>query len=289
MTNAANPPVVRTIEDLRAITSSWRKLGETCAMVPTMGALHAGHLSLVEYANSVADHVIVSIFVNPTQFAPHEDFDSYPRTEEDDCKKLSNFNVGVVFAPNAREMYPESFCSAISVDGPAKSLESDFRPHFFGGVATVVTKLLLAALPDIAIFGEKDFQQLRVIEQVTEDLNLPVKILGGPTMREADGLAMSSRNAYLSDEERATSVQLITVMRKVASALQNGAPVDTTLQSGLTELKDAGFKPDYLSLNDSRSLQSVTRDHLEQDMLGTYRLLAAAWLGKTRLIDNIEV
>lgn len=289
MTSAATPPIVRTIAELRAVTAAWRKRGQTCAMVPTMGALHAGHLSLVDYANSVADHVVVSIFVNPTQFAPNEDFDAYPRTEEEDCKKLAAFNVGVVFAPNAREMYPDNFCSAISVNGPAQGLESDSRPHFFGGVATVVTKLLLALLPDIAIFGEKDFQQLRVIEQVTSDLNLPVKILGGPTMREADGLAMSSRNAYLSADERATSVQLITIMRKVAAALQNGAAIEETLQSGLTELKAAGFKPDYLSLNDARSLQAISRDHLDQDMLGTYRLLAAVWLGKTRLIDNIEV
>lgn len=289
MTSFSRPKVARTIQDLRKITSAWRLKGESSAMVPTMGALHAGHLSLVEFANSVADHVVVSIFVNPTQFAPHEDFDAYPRTEDDDLEKLASFNVGVVFAPNAREMYPEGFCSHVGLAGPAEGLESEFRPHFFQGVATVVTKLLTAALPDIAIFGEKDFQQLRVIEQVTRDLNLPVKILGGLTMREDDGLAMSSRNAYLTTEERSQAVQLINIMRKVALALQNGAPCKETLTSGLKELEQAGFKPDYLSLNDSLSLQPVTRQVLEEDMLGTYRLLAAAWLGKTRLIDNIAV
>lgn len=283
------PKIVRHIADLRDQTALWRQQGQKIAMVPTMGALHAGHLSLVDYAHSVADKVIVSIFVNPTQFAPHEDFDAYPRTEDDDCRKLANYNVGAVFAPNAREMYPEGFCSSIHVAGPALGLESDFRPHFFQGVATVVTKLLLAAQPDIAIFGEKDFQQLRVIEQVTSDLNLPVQILGGPTMREADGLAMSSRNRYLSDAERAQAVQLITTMRKVAAALQSGANCQQSLDSGAAELKQAGFKLDYLTLADKLSLTPVARDHLEEDMLGTYRLLAAAWLGKTRLIDNIEV
>lgn len=258
-------------------------------MVPTMGALHAGHLSLVDHAASIADHVIVSIFVNPTQFAPNEDFDSYPRTEEDDRNKLADYNVGVIFAPNAREMYPQGFATSISMAGPALGLESDFRPHFFSGVATVVTKLLLAALPDFAIFGQKDFQQLKVIEQLVRDLNIPVKVQGGPTMREADGLAMSSRNAYLSPDERTQAVQLIATMRQVAEDLKSGKSIKDSLQSGIEQLEQAGFKPDYLSLNDANSLAAISGDKLDPKQIGTSRLLAAAWMGKTRLIDNIEV
>ena len=289
MTGTHNLTIVRTIKDLRAITNEWRLKGQTYAMVPTMGALHAGHLSLVEQAQNLADHVLVSIFVNPAQFAPHEDFDSYPRTENDDCIKLSDYRVGAVFCPNAKEMYPEGFCTHVGLSGPAQGLESDFRPHFFQGVATVVSKLLLAAQPDIAIFGEKDFQQLRVIQRFAKDLNIPTEILGGPTMRETDGLAMSSRNAYLSAEERARSVQLITIMRQTAQRLQHGELCKMVLQEGLDALKDAGFKPDYLALHESQDLKPFTGSSLTQEQLGDYRLLAAAWLGKTRLIDNIEV
>lgn len=289
MTGIHNLTIVRTIKDLRAITNEWRLKGQTYAMVPTMGALHAGHLSLVEQAQNLADHVLVSIFVNPAQFAPHEDFDSYPRTENDDCIKLSDYSVGAVFCPNAKEMYPDGFCTHVGLSGPAQGLESDFRPHFFQGVATVVSKLLLAAQPDIAIFGEKDFQQLRVIQRFAKDLNIPTEILGGPTMRETDGLAMSSRNAYLSAEERAKSVQLITIMRQTAQRLQHGELCKAVLQEGLDALKDAGFKPDYLALHESQDLKPFTGSSLTKEQLGDYRLLAAAWLGKTRLIDNIEV
>lgn len=289
MTDTSLPPLVRTIRDLRAVINDWRKKGETCAMVPTMGALHAGHLSLVDHAATVADHVVVSIFVNPAQFAPDEDFDSYPRTEEDDRKKLADHNVGVIFAPNAREIYPDGFATSITMTGPALGLESDFRPHFFGGVATVVTKLLLAALPDVAIFGQKDFQQLKVIERLVTDLNIPTKVLGGPTMREADGLAMSSRNACLSPDERAQAVQLITIMQQVAATLKDGAPIRTTLTEGLERLEKAGFRPDYLSLNDASTLAPVEADRFSDGEAGTCRLLAAAWMGTTRLIDNIEI
>ncbi|MCT4655390.1 MAG: pantoate--beta-alanine ligase [Cohaesibacter sp.] len=289
MTKSHTLTIARTIDDLRAITKAWRQKGETYAMVPTMGALHAGHLSLVEQAESMADHVLVSIFVNPAQFAPNEDFDSYPRTEEEDCKKLSSYRVGAVFCPNANEMYPSGFCTHVGLEGPAKGLESEFRPHFFQGVATIVTKLLLAAQPDIAIFGEKDFQQLRVIQQFSRDLNIPAKIVGGPTMREADGLAMSSRNAYLSEKERKEAVQLITIMRKTKDKIHGGMPCHSALDEGLADLKSQGFKPDYLSLNESESLTPIKAHTLTREQFGTCRLLAAAWLGKTRLIDNIEI
>lgn len=289
MTSSHNLTIARTIADLRAITKDWRQRGESFAMVPTMGALHAGHLSLVEQAQEKADHVIVSIFVNPAQFAPNEDFDAYPRTEEQDCIKLSNYRIGAVFCPNAKEMYPDGFCTHVGLAGPAQGLESDFRPHFFQGVATIVTKLLLAAQPDIAIFGEKDFQQLRVIQRFAKDLNIPTTIIGGPTMREEDGLALSSRNAYLSQEERAKAVQLITIMRQTAQRLRQSQSCQQSLQDGMEALKEAGFKPDYLSLNESHDLKPYKGERLTQEQLGEYRLLAAAWLGKTRLIDNIEV
>ncbi|MCV6546426.1 MAG: pantoate--beta-alanine ligase [Cohaesibacter sp.] len=289
MTGTPPLTIARTITDLRTITKNWRQKGETFAMVPTMGALHAGHLSLVEQAQTLADHVIVSIFVNPTQFAPNEDFDAYPRTEQEDCAKLANYRIGAVFCPSAREMYPDGFCTHVTLDGPAKGLESDFRPHFFQGVATVVTKLLLAAHPDLAIFGEKDFQQLRVIQRFAKDLNIPTQILGGPTMREADGLAMSSRNAYLSVDERAQAVKLITIMRQTANRLQKGDLCKAALEDGMQALKEAGFTPDYLSLHESHDLATFKGASLTQEQIGQFRLLAAVWLGKTRLIDNIEV
>ncbi|MCV6603031.1 MAG: pantoate--beta-alanine ligase [Cohaesibacter sp.] len=289
MTGTPPLTIARTITDLRIITKNWRQKGETFAMVPTMGALHAGHLSLVEQAQTLADHVIVSIFVNPTQFAPNEDFDAYPRTEQEDCAKLANYRIGAVFCPSAREMYPDGFCTHVTLDGPAKGLESDFRPHFFQGVATVVTKLLLAAHPDLAIFGEKDFQQLRVIQRFAKDLNIPTQILGGPTMREADGLAMSSRNAYLSVDERAQAVKLITIMRQTANRLQKGDLCKAALEDGMQALKEAGFTPDYLSLHESHDLATFKGASLTQEQIGQFRLLAAVWLGKTRLIDNIEV
>ena len=193
------PELIATIPDLRRALAALKPA--RIAMVPTMGALHAGHVSLVAEARKHADHVVVSIFVNPTQFAPHEDFDAYPRTLEADLAKLGN-DSDIVFAPNAHEIYPRGHATTITVNGPAHGLESDFRPHFFAGVATVVAKLLLAASPDVAVFGEKDYQQLLVVKRLVRDLALPTHVLGAPTLRETDGLAMSSRNAYLSPQER---------------------------------------------------------------------------------------
>ena len=213
------PLVVSTIADLRALLAPRRAQG--IAMVPTMGALHEGHLSLVRAAG--APTVVVSIFVNPTQFAPHEDFDAYPRTLESDLKKLAATGSPIVFAPSAREIYPDGFATMVTVGGPSAGLETDFRPHFFAGVATVVAKLLLAALPGRAIFGEKDYQQLLVIRRLAQDLGLPTEIVGAPIAREADGLALSSRNAYLDPRERSIAGNLNTVLRDViARARETG-------------------------------------------------------------------
>ncbi|WP_407051902.1 pantoate--beta-alanine ligase [Methyloraptor flagellatus] len=279
------PEVVRTIADLRARVLDWRRRGETTAMVPTMGALHEGHLSLVREGFRRADHVVVTIFVNPTQFAPHEDFQSYPRTEAHDLELLTGLSADLVFAPNAAEMYPLGFATRIEPQGAALGLETEFRPHFFGGVATVVAKLLLAGLPDIAIFGEKDFQQLAVVRQMVRDLNIPTEIVGAPTMREADGLALSSRNAYLTAGERAAAPILYATMTDAARRIRAGEPAATVLVEGSAAILDAGFdKVDYLTLRDAASLAAV--EHVSREPL---RLLVAAWIGRTRLIDNIAV
>lgn len=278
------PAIVRTVADLRARLAGWRQAGERVAMVPTMGALHQGHLSLVEEGFRRAEHVVVSIFVNPTQFAPHEDFQTYPRTEASDVDKLADLGTDLVFAPNALEMYPLGSVTRIEMAGPALGLETDFRPHFFGGVATVVAKLLVSCLPDVAIFGEKDYQQLAVVRQMVRDLMLPVEIVGGATVREADGLAMSSRNAYLSPEERAVAPRLIAEMRKVAATVRAGGDAAAALAEARTTLLAAGFRQvDYLEIRNAVTLAPLSEAN------EPLRLLAALWLGRTRLIDNIAV
>ena len=278
------PVIVRTVAELRARVAGWRQAGERVAMVPTMGALHQGHLSLVEEGFRRAEHVVVSIFVNPTQFAPHEDFQTYPRTEASDVDKLAALGTDLVFAPNALEMYPLGSVTRIEIAGPALGLETDFRPHFFGGVATVVAKLLVSCLPDVAIFGEKDYQQLAVVRQMVRDLMLPVEIVGGATVREADGLAMSSRNAYLSPEERAVAPRLIAEMRKVAATVRAGGDAAATLAEARDTLLAAGFRQvDYLEIRNAVTLAPPS------EAGEPLRLLAALWLGRTRLIDNIAV
>ncbi len=278
------PEVVRTIAEMRARVAAWHGAGETVAMVPTMGALHAGHLSLVEEGYARADRVVVSIFVNPTQFAPHEDFQTYPRTEEADLSALTGVGADMVFAPSAIEMYPLGNATRLEMAGPARGLESDFRPHFFGGVATVVAKLLIACGPDVAIFGEKDYQQLAVVRQMVSDLSLPVSIVGGATVREADGLAMSSRNAYLSPEERAVAPRLHAEMQKVAAVVRTGGDAETAVEAARVAILAAGFRQfDYLALRNAVTLAPPEKPG------EPLRLLAAAWLGRTRLIDNIAV
>jgi pantoate--beta-alanine ligase len=276
--------VIRSVRGMQMLAESWRRAGFTIALVPTMGALHAGHLRLVEEARKLGERVVVSIFVNPAQFAPHEDFGSYPRQEAADIGKLEPLGVDAVFAPTVSEMYPDGFATKVVVGGPSEGLETDFRPHFFGGVATVVAKLFTACRPHKAIFGEKDYQQLLVVRRLAADLGLGVTVVGLPTVREADGLALSSRNAYLSPAEREVAPRLQAEMRKAAEGIRGGQPAVAALDRAKTALATAGFKVNYLALRNADTLAEVTDIGKEP-----LRLLAAAWLGRTRLIDNIPV
>ena len=243
---AETPNVLRDVPALREQVRGWRRAGETVALVPTMGALHEGHLALVRLVRAEADRVVVSIFVNPKQFAPSEDFSRYPRDEANDLAKLGGVGTDAVFAPTLPAMYPEGFATTVTVGGPAEGLESAFRPHFFAGVATVVTKLLLQAQADVAVFGEKDFQQLRVVERLARDLDIPTRIVAAPTVREPDGLALSSRNAYLSAEERARAPKLYEYLAGAAGRMAAGAPISETLVRTRTALESAGFRVDYV-------------------------------------------
>jgi pantoate--beta-alanine ligase len=281
----SGPAIVRTVPALRQAVGRIKAADERLALVPTMGALHEGHLSLVRLARRRADRVAVSIFVNPTQFAPNEDFATYPRTWARDIAMLEEAGVDLVWAPTATVMYPTGFASRIVPEGAAVAgLEDKFRPHFFGGVATVVAKLLLQCQPDVAIFGEKDYQQLRVVTQLAADLDQPVRIVGAPTRRERDGLAMSSRNAYLSAAERSVAPTLHRVLAQCATAIANGGRIAPALTRGRRTIERAGFVLDYLEARHALTLAPVcsTAD-------GPIRLLVAARIGRTRLIDNIAV
>jgi len=250
-----------------------------------MGALHHGHLALVQQAKKRADRVVVSIFVNPTQFAPTEDLASYPRTWEADLAALRALEVDAIWAPSVAAMYPVGFSTRVATAGPALvGLEDKFRPHFFGGVCTVVAKLLLQAQPDLAIFGEKDYQQLKVVTAMARDLDIPVKIVGVPTVREKDGLALSSRNTYLSAREREIAPTLQRALRECAAALKTGRPLAATLAKGRATLEQAGFAVDYLEARHAQTLAPVSSAKARP-----MRLLVAAKLGRTRLIDNIGV
>lgn len=255
------------------------------ALVPTMGALHRGHLRLVEMGLRTADRVVVTIFVNPQQFAPGEDLDAYPRTEKADVEKLRAAGAHLVYAPALLEMYPEGFCSTVSLAGPAKAdLEDKYRPQFFEGVATVVAKLFIAAGCDYAMFGEKDFQQLKVVTRMARDLSIPTGVIGVPTVRADDGLALSSRNEYLSDEERATAPLLHQTLQEVAADVRVGKDITRACSGARDRLKQAGFRPDYLEVRVADSL-APAESRSETEL----RVLAACWLGKTRLIDNVAV
>jgi pantoate--beta-alanine ligase len=261
----------------------FRSAGETMALVPTMGALHEGHLALVRLARRKADRVAVSIFVNPAQFAPHEDLASYPRRFGADLAALAREKVDLIWAPSVDVMYPQGFATRIALEGPAAvGLEDAFRPHFFGGVATVVAKLFLQCLPDTAVFGEKDYQQLQVIKALVRDLDIPVKIVGAPVVREKDGLAMSSRNVYLSEKERAVAPALHHVLLDCAERLKQGRRLGDVLAKGRTAIERAGFAIDYLEARHAETLERVA-----SVKNGPVRLLVAAKLGRTRLIDNI--
>ncbi|MGE0750128.1 MAG: pantoate--beta-alanine ligase [Variibacter sp.] len=276
--------VVRDLARLRRLVAKYRGQGESVALVPTMGALHDGHISLVRAGRRRAKRVVVSIFVNPTQFAPTEDFASYPRTFEADVAALRDVGADVVWNPPVEVMYPADFVTRIVPAGPATAgLEDASRPHFFGGVATIVCKLLLQCLPDIAVFGEKDYQQLKVVTQMAKDLNIPTRIFGAPTVREKDGLAMSSRNAYLSAEERKQASLLYQVLRDCAARIGEGEKPANVLGTGRKQIARGGFALDYLELRDAETLAPVSG--AEKPL----RLLVAAKLGATRLIDNIAV
>jgi len=282
---ANRPRVLRTVPSLRRAVEPFSAAGERLALVPTMGALHAGHTALVREARRRARRVAVSIFVNPTQFAPHEDYSSYPRRIESDVRTLAEAKVDLVWAPSAEVMYPEGFATRVEPAGAAEAgLEDSFRPHFFGGVATVVAKLFLQVAPNFALFGEKDYQQLRMITQMAKDLDLPLKIVGVPTVREKDGLALSSRNGYLSAAERSTAPMLYRVLRLSAARIKKGEPISAVLKTGRAEITRAGFELDYLEARHALTLAPVSS---RKD--GPIRLLVAAKLGTTRLIDNVAV
>ena len=278
-----NLAVARSVAELRRIVAQWRHAGEVIALVPTMGALHRGHLALVAHAKELADRVVVSIFVNPTQFGPNEDFTRYPRDEAGDAAQLAMAQCDLLYAPEAEEMYPQGFSTSVSAGKLAEPLCGRFRPGHFTGVATVVTKLLLQARPDIACFGEKDYQQLEIIRRVVRDLDIAVRIEGVPIVREADGLALSSRNAYLSAEERRIAPALHRVLAATRDRVAAGAAPDEAAAEGGAALTAAGFtKIDYLEICDAETLGPWTLHR-------PGRILAAVWLGKTRLIDNLAL
>jgi pantoate--beta-alanine ligase len=287
--NRKNPKrhlrVIKTLPMLRRAVAELRGRGETLALVPTMGALHAGHFALVEIAQARADRVAVSIFVNPAQFAPHEDLATYPRTFAADSAALAEMNADLIWAPDVATMYPDGFATQVVPEGPAAvGLEDKFRPHFFAGVATVVAKLLIQCEPDFALFGEKDFQQLKVVTQMARDLGLKTKIVGAPIVREVDGLALSSRNRYLTPQERAVAPALHRVLTECASAIAAGKPIGTVLKHGRDTITKVGFVVDYLEARDAESLVPVGTSRS-----GKIRLLVAARIGGTRLIDNVGV
>lgn len=277
-------PVVRSIADLRATLRQFREAGHKIGLIPTMGALHEGHLALIAAAKARGCKAVATIFVNPKQFGPTEDLATYPRDEAGDLAKLTAAGTDLLFAPLPEEVYPAGFSTAVQVSGVSAHLCGASRPHFFGGVATVVTKLLLQAMPDMAFFGEKDFQQLQVIRRLARDLDIPVEIVGVPIVREADGLAMSSRNRYLTAEQRLIASHLPLVMRDLAEALRDGKPAADRILAGKDRLLAAGFdKVDYLELCDADLVQPIAV------ATAPCRLFVAAFVGRTRLIDNWPV
>lgn len=278
-------PAVRDVPSLRHAVAAWRREGKRIGLVPTMGALHEGHLSLVRAAKERCDRVVASLFVNPKQFAPHEDFERYPRDEEADAKLLAAAGCDLLFAPPPTAMYPEGHSTSVIVANVSTPLEGEMRPHFFGGVATVVTKLLLQALPDVAFFGEKDYQQLLVIKRLATDLDIPVEITGCNTVREHDGLAMSSRNAYLNPDERRIAGRLNVLLHDAIKAIRSGEmSIAEAEADAARHLIAAGFTcVDYVAVRDAATLEPIA------SLARPARILAAAWLNKTRLIDNLPV
>ncbi|WP_018390641.1 pantoate--beta-alanine ligase [Ancylobacter sp. FA202] len=284
MTSTRAIRTVHSVAALRDQVRHWRTDGKRIALVPTMGALHAGHVALMDVARAKADRVIVSIFVNPTQFAPTEDLSRYPRTLDSDLDKADSAGVELAFVPDVAQMYPEGFCTTISLAGPALGLETDFRPTHFAGVATVVAKLLIQALPDVALFGEKDYQQLQVIARMARDLDLPVDVVGVPTVREPDGLALSSRNVYLSREDRKAAPALHRALTAAAMRIGRDAITAPAIAEARAAITAAGFDLDYVEARHAETLAPISSSEE-----GPVRLLVAARIGSTRLIDNIPV
>jgi pantoate--beta-alanine ligase len=279
-------PVVRTVADLRQALAAWRAQGLGVAFVPTMGALHEGHLDLVREAGRQADRTVASVFVNPTQFAAHEDLGRYPRQEATDAALLAGAGCDLLYAPAVEEMYPPGATTTIAVGGPADGLEGEFRPQMFGGVALVVAKLFNQVAPDVAVFGEKDWQQLAVIRRMVRDLNLPVRLVGVPTTRDGHGLALSSRNAYLGEAELETARRLNGILAEAADRARAGRPLAGVEKDAHAALLKAGFdRIDYVAVREAESLKPFAAGVVD----GPARVLAAAWIGTTRLIDNLAV
>jgi len=280
------PLLVRTLADLRAVLKPYRMAGRTIGFVPTMGALHDGHISLVKMAGQAAEITVASIFVNPTQFAPGEDLDTYPRTEESDIAKLAAAATDIVYLPTVEQMYPDGSLTNIRVEGMSDLLDGIYRPHFFYGVVTVVARLFVHVGPDVAVFGQKDYQQLQIIRRMVRDLGFPIEILGGETFRDRDGLAQSSRNAYLTPDERAKANVISAALHRAACRIEAGVAVIDAVKEARERIEKAGFKQlDYVSAVDPATLVDLPDASVEQGYEG--RLLAAAWMGKTRLIDNV--
>ena len=280
-----NPEILSDTASLRERLSQWRQSGETIALVPTMGALHKGHMALVRAAQGQARRTLLSIFVNPTQFAGGEDFSTYPRRLEVDAAQFAKADGDLIFAPDTRQIYPPDFVTRIHLEGPAAAgLEDKFRPTHFSGVATIVAKLFNLTSPDIAVFGEKDYQQLKVVARMARDLDFETRIVAVPTVREEDGLALSSRNAYLSSNERGLAPRLYAALRQCAREIENGTDLESALGEARKSLVQAGFVIDYCEVRHAESLAPV-----QSADEGPLRLLAAATLGRTRLIDNLAV
>lgn len=278
-------PIVRTVSDLRAVVRDWRRQGFSVGFVPTMGALHEGHMGLVAEALKRADRVAASVFVNPTQFAAHEDLGTYPRQEARDAELLAGAGCHLMWAPTADQMYPADFATRVEVGGPSQGLETDFRPHFFGGVAVVVAKLLNQVQADVALFGEKDYQQLMVVRRMAADLDIPTEIVGSPTARDGWGLALSSRNAYLDEGQLEIARRLNGVLAQAGAQAATGRPLAAVEEDAHAALLKAGFERiDYIAIRRADDLAPFA---------GTVdapaRILAAAWIGRTRLIDNLAV
>ena len=281
-------PAIRTRAQLLQQVAAWKQAGESVGFVPTMGALHGGHLSLIEKAREKATRIVASIFVNPTQFAPGEDFDTYPRDTEADLRKLATVGCNLAYLPSVAEMYPEGSVTNVRVEGMSDLLDGIFRPHFFYGVTTVVARLFLHVQPDVAVFGEKDYQQLQIIRRMVRDLGFPIEIIGAPTARDEDGLAQSSRNLYLTPDQRRNAGALQAALHRASMRLRVGELPSVALAEAKALLGKSGFgKIDYVSLVDPGTLLDLPDAPLPDGTVA--RLLGAAWMGRTRLIDNISV